>query len=315
MSPENNKNQPNIPASASFIMTLKPATNQEVRKPSSLVRLYDLPTSQEKQVIMATIKTQLSLLDANGMVFDGNYLLSLIEQPLDAFRSQYPSETDDFVIDVRGDEDYVRILLYSRYGQLVKITSQLMSVGLDKISAEVTQDYVPIILKQRVEQEFGIIRMATTGAIKGFMDTLSPEGREFVLSLRNHSATIEMLRQFSSVFAPISISPKDIHYDVKNKSLNIRDWEIEFSGEQQDELLRNFFARPGQNPASLTYEALYKRIKHKDWYEATEEERDNFITSLRRRARGINDRVRSIIGCQGNLFEVKKKTCSINPFL
>lgn len=219
MSPENNKNQPNIPASAGFVMTLRPAMNQGVCQPSSLVRLYDSPTSQEKRVIMTTIKTQLSLLEDNGVVFDGGYLLRLIEQPLDAFRGQHPSEADDFVIDVRGDETYVRILLYSCYGQIVQITSQLASVGLDKTSTEVLQDYVPIILKQKVEQEFGIIRMTTTGAIKGFMSTLSPEEREFVLSLRNHSATIERLHQLSSIFTPISISPKDIHYDAENKHL------------------------------------------------------------------------------------------------
>lgn len=310
MSPENNKNQSNIPTSVGFIMTLKPATNQETRKPSSLVRLYDLPTSQEKQVITTTIKTQLSLLEANGVVFDGDYLLSLIEQPLDAFRDQYPSEADDFVIDVRGDEEYVRILLYSRYGQVVQITSRLTSVSLDKTSTEVIQNYVPIILEQRVEQEFGIIRMATMGAVKGFMSTLSPEEQEFILFLRNNSATIEKLHQLSSVFTPISISPKDIHYDVESKHLKIGNWkDVEFSGEQQNELLRSFFGHPGQNPASLSYETLYKRIEHKDWYAATKDEQNVFITSLRRRARGINNKVCS------NLFEVKKKRCSISPYL
>jgi len=122
MNPENSKNQSDIPTSAGFVMTLKPVTNKEIRQPSSLIRLYDLPTRQEKQVINGIIRTQLSLI-RNSVVFDIDYLLSLFDQPLEAFRAQYPSKTDDFVVDARGDEEYVRILLYSHYGQIVQITS------------------------------------------------------------------------------------------------------------------------------------------------------------------------------------------------
>jgi len=148
------------------------------------------------------------------------------------------------------------------------------------------------------------------GSVKGFMSTLSPEERQLVLMVRNNSATIEKLHQLSSIFVPISINPKDIHYDVNSKHLKIGNWkDIEFSGRQQAELLDAYFGHPGQNPASLTYDKLYERIKHKDWYRATGDEQNDFITSLRRRARGINDKV------QGNFLEVKKNQCGISPYL
>lgn len=316
MNPKTDINQlSNAPRDAGFIMSLRPTTNTDGYRPSSMVRLYDLPTEQEKQAVEEVVRTQLSLLAANNVVFDGDYLLSLVEQPLEAFRNQYPSKTDDFVIDVRGNEEEVTILVHSHYGEVVRIISQVTAVSLDKTDAEVTEGYVPIVLEQNVEQKFGIISMATIGNVKGLMSVLSPDEQKLVLFLRNNPATVKKLEQLSSIFAPVFITPSDLKYDAKHQCLTICGHQgIKFVG-QQAELLDAYFGHPGQNPASLTYETLYKRIKHKDWYAATEEERDDFITSLRRRARGINDRVRIAIRCQGNLFEIKKKSCSISPYL